>query len=287
MTNRRPQAGIQGLVKRIELCFEGDQYYEAQQFYSTLASRASVSKQFDEGLRVLFDGIERFCRKGRGDGAAALGIMAIDMYQCAGRVVDEDIVDKVVAVVRGFPDGFDTPLSQFLVKAVKYSVEKGTYRKGEPRLHLELARVYWRLEEYEKSQQHFLLSHAPVEHVQMMEEWSRKGFSSEKDLFIVRCVLEYCMVQDLQGANEVFEGFMELNRGLDSPLLHFCKFLLKTLERDARPLFLLLRNKYKTALERDSAFKGMLDVIGKEFYGIQQSAGFAGLLGSLLGGQSA
>jgi hypothetical protein len=66
----------------------------------------------------------------------------------------------------------------------------------------------------------------------------------------------------------------------------FYIFVSQTCERDAPPLFEMLREKYAVALERDPAFSTLLDRIGKVFFNIKpQATGLQGLLGDLLGGE--
>ena len=61
---------------------------------------------------------------------------------------------------------------------------------------------------------------------------------------------------DIKGAYIVQEKFLVLCREKpDTPLLHFVDFLLQTLQRDALPLFNLLRSKYKPSLDRDPNFQ--------------------------------
>ena len=55
---------------------------------------------------------------------------------------------------------------------------------------------------------------------------------------------------------------------LETPLAHFLRFLLLTLERDARPLFEALCDKYRRALSRDPEFGSYMVAIGSRFFGI-------------------
>ena len=60
-------------------------------------------------------------------------------------------------------------------------------------------------------------------------------------------------LENLRDANIVYEKFLE-NIKLDTPLINFLRFLLLTLERNALPLFKLLKVKYSVALRRDKSF---------------------------------
>ena len=77
-------------------------------------------------------------------------------------------------------------------------------------------------------------------------------------------------------------GFASL---LDTPLTHFLRFLLATLERDARPLFEVLADKYRPAVARDSSFGGYVATIGARFYHIQPpQSGMQSMLANMMGG---
>jgi hypothetical protein len=110
------------------------------------------------------------------------------------------------------------------------------------------------------------------EHVALLHCWISRGYDSEEDLFLTRTVLQYCAVEDLRGANVILDAYMnslpptKQQQVAQTPLLHFCQFLLKTLERNAAPLFDLLLHKYVTALTRDPAFQSYLDKIANVFF---------------------
>jgi len=114
---------------------------------------------------------------------------------------------------------------------------------------------------------------------------STAGYTSERDLFIARAVLQYLCLSNIKDANIVFKIFNE-SMCLDSPLINFLSFLLKTLEREAYPLFKKLRESYAISLARDDTFDKYLDLIGKIYFGVEppKQGGMAGMLGSLLKG---
>jgi hypothetical protein len=69
----------------------------------------------------------------------------------------------------------------------------------------------------------------------------------------------------------------------DTPLMHFIRFLLSTLERDALPLFRILRQKYKPSIDRDPTFDEYMDEIGERFYGLQRrNGGMQGMLSDFI-----
>jgi hypothetical protein len=62
-------------------------------------------------------------------------------------------------------------------------------------------------------------------------------------------------LSNIKDANIVFTAFTTQAQLPEfSPLLNFVKFLLQTVERDAAPLFLMLREKYSLSIKRDETF---------------------------------
>ena len=82
----------------------------------------------------------------------------------------------------------------------------------------------------------------------MLVEWSKLGYASERDLFIARAALQFLSFGNLRDANAVQGAFkarlqQDGETPPDSPLMNFVGFLLRACERDAAPLFQVLRQK--------------------------------------------
>lgn len=75
----------------------------------------------------------------------------------------------------------------------------------------------------------------------------------------------YLCLGNLKDANIVYDEFIRLHGSQlhASPLLNFLRFLLLTLERDAFPLFDVLRKKYRPSIERDPQFSQVWRTITK------------------------
>lgn len=144
----------------------------------------------------------------------------------------------------------------FMKNAIKWSVAEGENKLGDPSLHFAFAERYLSLEEYGKAQKHYLRSGNPVRFASVLSSWSKTAYPSEADLFIARAVLQYLCFGNLKDANTVYQSYLQLSPNLpQSPLINYLKFLLLTLERDAYPLFEVLRKKYKISIERDPSFQ--------------------------------
>ncbi|PIA59561.1 hypothetical protein AQUCO_00400444v1 [Aquilegia coerulea] len=66
-----------------------------------------------------------------------------------------------------------------------------------------------------------------------------------------------------------------------SDLLQFVIYLLQTLERDALPLFRMLRQNYKSSIDREPAFNELLDGVAEKFYGVRRRNPLQGMFGDL------
>ena len=111
-------------------------------------------------------------------------------------------------------------------------------------------------------------------------DWALRGYARERDLYLARAVLQLLATSgNMRDANAARDEFLRRAAAgdkdaaaavFDSPLAHFVKFLLLTLERDARPLFLTLCDKYRPALStREPELAQLLPAIGKRFFGIE------------------
>ncbi|EPS67295.1 hypothetical protein M569_07481, partial [Genlisea aurea] len=67
-----------------------------------------------------------------------------------------------------------------------------------------------------------------------------------------------------------------------SELMQFTDYLLKTLQRDALPLFNMLRQRYRSSLEREPSFNGSLDEVAEKFYGVRNNrSSMSGMFGEI------
>jgi tetratricopeptide (TPR) repeat protein len=187
-------------------------------------------------------------------------------------------------------------MESFMKAAIKWSSSNGDNKEGEPQLYLLVARIFSKIGDYGKAQKYFLRSAVPKEFASMLTEWSLKANPSERDLFIARAVLQYLAIGNLKDANIVFEEFLSLmdkNPQYEqksfprTPLINYIRFLLMTLERDAYPLFDMLRKKYAPSINRDIVFQEFLDQIAQIFFNVKTSSGniFSELLKSFFSPQ--
>jgi hypothetical protein len=97
-------------------------------------------------------------------------------------------------------------------------------------------------------------------------------------------------VSSLDYAKKVFSSFMILltcsnQEYKEGPLINYTKFLLMSLQKKNKELYLMINEEYSEIVEVDSAFLKYLGNIGKNYFGINNSNGgdmLSNLLGSFL-----
>ncbi|KAG0583585.1 hypothetical protein KC19_3G147300 [Ceratodon purpureus] len=188
--------------------------------------------------------------------------------------------------------------TSFLRAALKWSIETGGFSRGAPELHDMLGQYIWtespapvctpnQHQEMMKASQHFVRGNQPEAFAKVVVECMNKCYPSEADLVIARAVMLYLSLGNLRDANRLWDSVRQRLSDSsqdfpDSPLLHFVKFLLSTLERDALPLFRMLRQKYKPSLDRDPSLEEYLDEVAERFYNVQRRNGMQGMLGDFM-----
>lgn len=93
------------------------------------------------------------------------------------------------------------------------------------------------------AQKHYLEAFKPTEFAAFLHTWAGDGYESERDLFLARAVLQLLCLGNMRDANAVRNEYYRLagadaaaaagavgNKALDTPLCHFLRFLLLTLE---------------------------------------------------------
>jgi len=258
-------------------------YYDAQQLYKTLIRRYSDQEEMERAASVAYEGAQKLLEFKQGNAGGELAQLVVESWQKSKTKPDSDKIQIVLKLFRAFPDDAREIRASFMKTAISWTSQFGSNTHGEPLLHLDMARAHRLLSEYSTAHKHYLRAQQPEEHAQVIIEWSTKGFKSERDLFVARTVLQYLCLESIKNANVVLGIYRQQysDGSLDTPLMNFVEFLLKTVERKAGPLFEMLRLKYATSLSRDPSLGTYLDQIGETYFGIKPPKG---MLDNLLGG---
>lgn len=214
-----------------------------------------------------------------------LALLIIENYKKTEAPVSKETIDPLLEIAKHYTSADGQSRRTFIKTAVSWSSTPANNKQGAPELHDFFSQIYTKEKDFALAEKHFLRGTNPRGYAEMLVELSRNGYESEKDLFIARAVFQYLCLSNLKDANAVFTSFLSLVP-LESPLINFVKFLLKTAERDAAPLFKLLNEKYAPSLARDESFHRYMEMIGKIYFGIEprSAGGMGGLLSSLMKG---
>jgi len=272
----------EGTDKLAKYCADG-KFYEAQQLYRTLYSRYISGKKYPEAGSLALSGALQMFQHGQANSGADLASLLIDSYSKAEAKVADDRIQTVVNLFAAFPKNSEDVRQAFLKQAIVWSEKFGSNPYGNPALHYTAAKYYADKMDFANAARHFVRADSPTQHAAMLLVWCKRGLKSERDLFIARTVLQYLCIENLAGANTVMEKFMAGHgTPIDSPLIHFVQFLLKTCERAAAPLFQMLRAKYAKSIERDPNFDLYLNKIGEVFFEIKAPQSMMSIMTSLL-----
>ncbi|XP_040940398.1 protein GET4 isoform X2 [Gossypium hirsutum] len=277
---------VQENIDKLEKAINEGNFYGAQQMYKSISARYVSAERYSEALDLLESGACLQLKHGQVTCGAELAVLFVDTLVKGKIPYNEDILDRVRKIYEVFPkvplpsnmlDDEDVReftealgaaktclegCSSFLRAAIKWSAEFGASRNGDPQLHAMLAEyIYSESTELNmaKVSYHFVRGNNPKKFASTLVNFMSKCYPDEDDIAIARAVLMYLSMGNLRGANCLMD---ELKRQVESQeldfpesdLVQFITFLLLTLERDALPLFNMLKMNYKSSIDREPAF---------------------------------
>jgi len=278
---------------------EGDSY-GALQTCKTLHARACKKREFLEAADLVRASALALLRQADLTGAEELALLLVDtLEKGAIKTSANDAKEVVLAVAGAFdsdtlkdrPQDAAKSQARFLKAAISWSTltHHGTFEKGDPQLHRLAASAKVKMGDLAGAATHYLHAHEPKEFASFLFQWSSKGYHGERDMFIARAVLQLLALENMKDANILLATFIALGKMQnkpvpETPLLHFTEFLLKTVERDAFPLFRMICEKYQKSIQRDPSFQMYLDRISQIYFGVQpQKRGMQAMMENMLG----
>ncbi|XP_072980051.1 protein GET4 [Typha angustifolia] len=304
-----PQANIEKLEKMVD----AGSFYEAQQMYKTTSARYIAAERYLEALEILHSGALIQLKHGQVTCGGELAVLFVDTLVKGKFPYGKETLDRLSKLYEAFPKisvpqhlGDDDDMQQlsealvaakvrvescssFLKAGIKWSAEFGAPKNGSPELHDMLAEyLYSESPELDmmKVSSYFVRGKDPNKFASTLVNFMGKCYPGEDDTAIARAVLLYLSQGNLRDANYLMDELKKLleSKELEFPqsdLIQFIEYLLQTLERDAFPLFKMLREKYKSSTERESLFDELLDEIAGRFYGVRRKSGLQGIFGDL------
>uniref|UniRef100_A0A7S3PQC7 Uncharacterized protein n=1 Tax=Aplanochytrium stocchinoi TaxID=215587 RepID=A0A7S3PQC7_9STRA len=285
---------MQSIEERIN---EGD-HYGALQTLKTLLVRASKKKDMERVGEIGRKGSILLLRNGHATAGLDVSLNLVEIWESSKqsvteetKVIVQDINDAYMTGIKDKAEGARLN-GKFLDAAIEWSKEENqksnSYKRGDPLFHHLAAKAKLRAGDPGGACQHFVHAHQPKEFAALLFQWSNQGYQNERDMFLARAIFQLLAQENLKDANIVFDTFCALlltkSIKLEAPLFNFVRFLLKTLERDAYPLFKVLRDKYAPVLRSDPSFDSFLDQIQVAFFNVKpQKKGMAAMMENMLG----
>ncbi|KAM9958284.1 hypothetical protein ACTFIW_001146 [Dictyostelium discoideum] len=274
------------VLANLEAKFTEGNYYDILQSYKALYNRFSTQKKYKETVTLLESGCNKFLEYKQWNCAADLAKLLIECYKNFKIQYSDESKEPIIKIFKNFKGECAGKIS-FMRDAIEWSSKNGGDSKGSEEFHTLLAITLSEEGDYIDAQKHFIFGNDYFSFCEMLKNWTEDVDEEEKDLYITRAIFGLLCLKKLKQASDLYNLFTtKVIKGDPSPLLNFDRFLLLTLERDALPLFNLLRQKYERSLKRDPQFKKFLDQIANIFYNvpIQSGGGLGGMLSNLLSG---
>lgn len=236
---------------------------------------------------MLHEGTLKLLSHNQANAALELALKILQCWEKSEEKLSPEILDIIGTIFRNFAVDAVDQKKEFLKAAIIYSSKAdGGNPNGDIQLNADMAAFLSSIQAHGDAQRYWLRAGQFAEHASQILAWSRSGNRGERDLFAARAILQYLCLKNLKGANETLANLEQLVKdgSLETPLMNFIRFLLKTCERDAAPLFQVLRRKYSPSLDRDPSFSGYLDKIGEIYFGLQPPRGMLDDILGMFGG---
>ncbi|CAO2816478.1 unnamed protein product [Amaranthus hypochondriacus] len=300
-------------IEKLQKIIDGGNYYGAQQMYKSTSARYVSAERNSDALDILESGACLQLKHDQVTCGSELALLFVDTLVKGKFAYNEVLLDRLRKIYEAFPRnavpdhvGDDDDMqkltealgaaktrvegcSSFLRAAIRWSIEFGTDKNGCRKLHTMLAEyIYSETPEVDmnKVSFHFVRGNSPKRFTDTLINFMEKCYPGEDDLAIARAVLMYLALGNLRDANYVNNEVKKQLESKDieypeSDLMQFISYLLQTLERDALPLFRMLRQNYNSSIERDPAFHELLDHIAERFYGVRRKNPMQGMFGDI------
>ncbi|KAI3986906.1 hypothetical protein MKX01_014607 [Papaver californicum] len=298
-----PLPSPQETIEKLEKIVTDGNYYGAQQMYKSTSARYISAERFDEALDILQSGAVIQLKHGQTTCGGELSLMLVETLVKGKFPYNEETLGRIKKIHEVFPrislpqqwgdDDDDMQklsealgaakirvdaCSSFMKAAIRWSAEFGGFKHGSPELHCMLAE-YISSESPEPDMTrvtfHFVRGNQPEKFASAIVNFMSKCYPGEDDVAIARAVLMYLSQKNLRDANKLIDEIKKKAKVdeldfPDSELIKFIMYLLQTLERDALPLFRMLRQNFKSSIDREPTFEELLDEIAEKFFGVRR-----------------
>lgn len=170
------------------------------------------------------------------------------------------------------------------------------------KLHVWASNYYFVHKNFSKAQLYVILTENPELFANILIEWSKKGYKSEKDIFLLRAVLILLSLKKTQFAHDLFNKYCQIlnesntsfsplssnstpDSNIPSAPIQMAFFLISACElsdkKTAIHFFDMIKNKYALLVRRDQSFTRIIDKIDQIYFNRQKNTSF-NMLSNLL-----
>ncbi|KAI8050558.1 hypothetical protein BDF22DRAFT_695597 [Syncephalis plumigaleata] len=277
--------GTSKVLLKLKKSVEAGDYYEAHQMYRTVCNRHVKGKQYDKAIELLSSGATILLEHKQYSSGLDLSNYLLDVYMQASKPVTKET----------------------LAMAIQWTTKNGYGPNGNVELHDYVGNLYRQEGNYAEAEKHYFLgsNQSASAWGDMLYEGSVGASDITRGVYIARPILQYLCENNLIGAQAALAAFQKRLEAEDAtafvvdtiafgapdvfgddtdlpasssesipitiyrpPLVNFCQALIQLVQRDARDLFTMLRNRYRTELREEQALDKMLDVIGQRYFNI-------------------
>lgn len=144
----------------------------------------------------------------------------------------------------------------------------------DPRISELLARAMEEQEDIPKAFFYWVCSDSYKDMLRTLQILIDRGYPSELDLFVTRATLMLLSYKKSGVAKHLLTEF----KYIETPLIHFAKFIVQAFEVNEKSLVSILKEKYAKSLERDPRLLKYVSLAEKAYFGGGPS-GVIGILG--------
>uniref|UniRef100_A0A915PU69 Uncharacterized protein n=1 Tax=Setaria digitata TaxID=48799 RepID=A0A915PU69_9BILA len=292
--------------RKLELCFENGNYYEAHQIYRTLYNRLSSQGKWQELQDMLYSGVLRLLAAKEATSAIDLAELHVEALEKSKTPVSSVILDRFEELLNLLPAQLEKDLEtnsepedrrlRYISLGIKWTMAVGDRkryrRRGHPGLHLRIAKSLWHEGNYVNARNHFMYSDNPEMFAVFLIEYQLKyGYSTEKDLFIAQAVLQMLCDRKPKSALKLLQVYCDMHPDIGSgfpypfPLLNFLHFTVICIANKEVTYYTVLVEQYESEINRDPEYKHFLDRIGQIYLGVPQpQTARGGFLGNVIKG---
>mmetsp|Transcript_38812 Transcript_38812/g.51146 ORF Transcript_38812/g.51146 Transcript_38812/m.51146 type:complete len:300 (-) Transcript_38812:334-1233(-) len=282
MAGRRRQQGggiaaVQQLAQeRLQQGEEGA--YEALQlFRGQCARRLKKGREdYPGAIEIATVGAQTLFDAGFLDMGADLAIYVVQLYADSKREVTDTNRDVMVELDKKFEPNSNKRL-KFIKAAVKWSLDCGARAYGDPALHFRLGDAFLRKNQVELCTKHFVYAEQPLLIAHLL--CNPQINDDSREVLVCRSMLHFMSLENLRDANRLMMAYLKsiedgkINPPSPGHLVMFCKYLSKTCERDAAPLFQELVQRYESILGAHPDLNLYVGHIAERYFGLVRQGG--------------